>query len=189
MSGPEAQRGESRQRVIDAALVLFAEHGVSGTSLQDIADALGVTKAAVYFQFRTKREIVLAVLEPILDQLHAVVASATDAKGAAGQRQHVLEGLIDVFIAHARVATFWQRDRFVAEIIAADPRLQTIAQAIGVLLAGTRPTTRVRVAVSLVAGGIVQARSDPGLADLDDRTLRRELLACANAALTAGARS
>ena len=37
-----------------AALELFARRGVSGTSLQDIADHLGVTKAAVYYQFRSK---------------------------------------------------------------------------------------------------------------------------------------
>ena len=45
-------------RVIDAALDLFAEHGVGGTSLQMIADEIGVTKAAVYHQFKTKEQIV-----------------------------------------------------------------------------------------------------------------------------------
>ena len=51
----------AQRRTIDVALELFADHGVGGTSLQMIADALGVTKAAVYHQFRTKDEIVLAV--------------------------------------------------------------------------------------------------------------------------------
>jgi hypothetical protein len=40
----------AQTRVIEAALALFAEHGISGTSLQMIADAIGVTKAAVYHQ-------------------------------------------------------------------------------------------------------------------------------------------
>ena len=47
--------------MLDAALALFADNGVSGTSLQMIADAVGITKAAVYHQFRTKEQIVLAV--------------------------------------------------------------------------------------------------------------------------------
>ena len=45
----------------DAALKLISEHGVSGTSLQMIADEMGVTKAAVYRQFKTKEEIVIAI--------------------------------------------------------------------------------------------------------------------------------
>ena len=53
-------------RIIEAALVLFAEHGVSGTSLQMIADAIGVTKAAVYQQYNTKDEIILAVAQVVL---------------------------------------------------------------------------------------------------------------------------
>ena len=56
-------RTAAQTRVLDAALVLIAEHGVSGTSLQMIADAMGVTKAAVYRQFRTKDEIVIAITE------------------------------------------------------------------------------------------------------------------------------
>ena len=56
----------AQTRIIEAALVLFAEHGISGTSLQMIADAIGVTKAAVYHQYNTKDEIVLAVAEVVL---------------------------------------------------------------------------------------------------------------------------
>ena len=48
----------AQTRIIDATLPLFGDHGVSGTSLQMIADRLGVTKAAVHHQFPTKDEIV-----------------------------------------------------------------------------------------------------------------------------------
>jgi AcrR family transcriptional regulator len=56
----------AQTRIIDAALVLFAEHGISGTSLQMIADAIGVTKAAVYHVYNTKDEIILAVAQVVL---------------------------------------------------------------------------------------------------------------------------
>ncbi|WP_156765397.1 TetR/AcrR family transcriptional regulator, partial [Mycobacterium sp. 1245852.3] len=52
------EHSPARTRVLDAALDLIANHGVSGTSLQMIADAVGITKAAVYHQFRTKEQIV-----------------------------------------------------------------------------------------------------------------------------------
>ena len=44
-------RTAGAQRVLDAALDLFSEHGFAGTSLQDIADRLVLTKAAVYYHF------------------------------------------------------------------------------------------------------------------------------------------
>ena len=52
-----------QMRIVAAALDLFAEHGVNGSSLQMIADAIGVTKAAVYHQFPTKEAIVVAAVE------------------------------------------------------------------------------------------------------------------------------
>ena len=53
----------AQARIISAALELFARNGVGGTSLQMIADSIGVTKAAVYHQYNTKDEIVLAAAE------------------------------------------------------------------------------------------------------------------------------
>lgn len=64
-----AAAGVGRERVLDASLELFAERGVAGTSLQMIAERLGLTKAAVYHHFRTKDAIVLEVLRPGLDEL------------------------------------------------------------------------------------------------------------------------
>ena len=66
----------ARTRVLDAALDLFARHGVSGTSLQMIAEAVGITKAAVYHQFRTKEQIVLAVTERELGRLEPALSEA-----------------------------------------------------------------------------------------------------------------
>ncbi|WP_197510875.1 TetR/AcrR family transcriptional regulator [Tessaracoccus coleopterorum] len=46
-----AAAGVGRERVLDAALDLFARNGVTATSLQAIADHLGLTKAAIYHHF------------------------------------------------------------------------------------------------------------------------------------------
>ena len=62
-------RTAAQTRVMDAALKLIAERGVSGTSLQMIADEMGVTKAAVYRQFKTKEEIVIAITEREMSKL------------------------------------------------------------------------------------------------------------------------
>ena len=69
-------RTAAQTRVLDAALRLIAERGVSGTSLQMIADAMGVTKAAVYRQFKTKEEIVVAITEREMARLEDAVEAA-----------------------------------------------------------------------------------------------------------------
>jgi len=51
---PDAS-GDTRQRIIDIALELFATRGYAGTSMRDIAAELGVTKAALYYHFPLQR--------------------------------------------------------------------------------------------------------------------------------------
>lgn len=48
---------ETRQQILDAAVREFSEHGVSGTSLADIADAAGVTRGAIYWHFKNKVDL------------------------------------------------------------------------------------------------------------------------------------
>ncbi|MFP1840895.1 multidrug efflux transporter transcriptional repressor AcrR [Lonsdalea quercina] len=51
------QAEETRQHIMETALRLFSEHGVSATSLSDIAVAAGVTRGAIYWHFRNKAEL------------------------------------------------------------------------------------------------------------------------------------
>ena len=56
-----AKTPDTRDRILDIALDLFTEQGYDGTSLRQIADQLGVTKAALYYHFSSKDEILLAL--------------------------------------------------------------------------------------------------------------------------------
>lgn len=68
-----------RQTIQSAAARLFAEKGFEQTSLQDVADAVGVTKAAVYHYFQSKQviydEIVVYLLDGLYDHVHAKITS------------------------------------------------------------------------------------------------------------------
>lgn len=57
-------RPDTRQRLIDVAVELFIRHSYAGTSLQMIADELGFTKAAIYHHFRTREQLLDAVVSP-----------------------------------------------------------------------------------------------------------------------------
>nr|WP_062341629.1 TetR/AcrR family transcriptional regulator [Herbidospora sakaeratensis] len=69
---------DTRARIQEIALELFTEQGYEATSLREIAEALGVTKAALYYHFKTKEDIVagmvldrIATLDVIIDELRA----------------------------------------------------------------------------------------------------------------------
>jgi AcrR family transcriptional regulator len=66
MDGTKHQRrGNTRQRIQDVALELFAEQGYEKTSLREIAERLDVTKAALYYHFKTKEEIIVSLFEDL----------------------------------------------------------------------------------------------------------------------------
>ncbi|MEU4169045.1 helix-turn-helix domain-containing protein [Streptomyces sp. NPDC026665] len=73
MDGIKRQRrGDTRQRIQDVALELFSEHGYEKTSLREIAEHLDVTKAALYYHFKTKEEILISIFQDLtrpLDEL------------------------------------------------------------------------------------------------------------------------
>ena len=61
--GTRGARGDTRARIQSVALELFAEQGYERTSLREIAERLGVTKAALYYHFKSKEDIVHSFAE------------------------------------------------------------------------------------------------------------------------------
>lgn len=74
MDGTKQQRrGNTRQRIQDVALELFAEQGYEKTSLREIAERLDVTKAALYYHFKTKEEIIVSLFEDLTKPMEELI--------------------------------------------------------------------------------------------------------------------
>lgn len=172
-----ASRG-ARERVLDAALELFGEHGVSGTSLQMIADRIGVTKAAVYHQFHTKDEIVLAVLTPALESLHHSIAEAEQQPTLVARREVILTALVDLAVGNRRLARILRSDPAAAELAHSHPALD-IGDRIRSLLVGPDPDVRADVAGAMVGGALMMIGAAPELDRYTDAELTDHLLALA----------
>src|SRR5438270_10132887 len=71
----ERQPG-TRSRIQEVALELFTEQGYEATSLREIAERLGVTKAALYYHFKTKEDIVASFMEDRAAALQEIVTWA-----------------------------------------------------------------------------------------------------------------
>ncbi|MET7936333.1 helix-turn-helix domain-containing protein [Streptomyces sp. NPDC005322] len=72
--GSTPRRGDTRQRIQDVALALFAERGYEKTSLREIAEHLEVTKAALYYHFKTKEDIVISLFQDLGQPLDELLA-------------------------------------------------------------------------------------------------------------------
>jgi AcrR family transcriptional regulator len=166
----------AQTRIINAALELFAAHGVGGTSLQMIADAIGVTKAAVYHQFKTKDEIVIAAAEVDLTRLDAVLAAAEAEPDRARAQEVLITQLIDLAVEHRRMVSILQSDPVMVRLLAEHAQFRELMARLQRLLLGDDPTADVRVPAAMLSSAISGAVMHPLVADVDDDTLRRNLL-------------
>src|ERR1700754_988811 len=64
--------GITKERILEAARELFAERGYAGTSIRDIAERLEMTKAALYYHFPGKQDVLAALVEPWLLEIDAL---------------------------------------------------------------------------------------------------------------------
>jgi AcrR family transcriptional regulator len=166
----------AQTRIVEAALGLFAEHGISGTSLQMIADALGVTKAAVYHQYNTKDEIVLAVAQVVLARLEAAVTAAEAERSRSRARELLIAEMIDLAVERRRVASVLQRDPVMLRFLEDHAPFRHVMARVNRLLMGGASHPRTRVQAATLAAAIAGAVIHPLVLDLDDASLRSELL-------------
>jgi AcrR family transcriptional regulator len=168
---------DTKSRLLAMALKLFREHGVEGTSLQMIADELGVTKAAVYYHFKTKDEIAGAVAEPALRELERIMDEAATLRRHGAQVDRVLDGLIDLIVRHRELLALFHSDpglmrvvdRYSAGSVDVSARMISI-------LCGPEPDLSTTVAVHIALAGIAMTGGAPAMSTVDDETLRQLLV-------------
>lgn len=94
---------DTRIRIQQVARELFAEKGVHRTSLQDIADRLGITKPALYYHFRSREDLVRSILVPLLDEGEDMVTGYERRRGAARATPcELLDAWFDFHYRHRR---------------------------------------------------------------------------------------
>ncbi len=76
-----AETADSRAAILDAAKLLFMQEGFRGISMRQIAEAVGVTKAALYYHFKDKEELFVAIVEEYLVATSTMIDEVADAGG------------------------------------------------------------------------------------------------------------
>ena len=165
-----------QRRITQAALELFAVHGVSGTSLQMIADAIGVTKAAVYHQFKTKEEIVVAAAEAELARLETAIEAAEAEPTPARARDLLVTRIVDLAVERRRMESTLLGDPVIVRFFAHHEPFRQVMGRLYRILIGDARGSDARVPAAMLTAAIGGAVMHPLVADLDDETLRSQLL-------------
>jgi len=169
-----ARYSPAQRRTLDVALELFAEHAVAGTSLQMIADELGVTKAAVYHQFNTKDAIVHGVLDVQLVPVEAALDELEASNRGRKAREQLLDRLIDQVMTNRRALATLQNDVVLFRVIGShEPARRLFERLFAELLVDLdEPIALTRAAVLSATIGAV---GHPFVTGVDDETLREEI--------------
>ena len=100
----EQIRAESRRRIVDEALALFAEHGYERTSVRMIAEAAGTSAGLLYNYFESKQALLHAIFEESVADVRASFALA-DAAPPGRQLEQLIRGSFEIL---RRNMMFWK---------------------------------------------------------------------------------
>jgi AcrR family transcriptional regulator len=163
---------DTRQRLIEVAVDLFTRHSFAGTSLQMIADEMGFTKAAIYYHFRTREELLAAVVEPIFEQLSAIITAAESQRSAATRADHMLLGYAELAVANRALVSVLACDPSVTTLLRDQPHWSELINRQLALLAGDVRDAGGLIKATVVLAGISSAVGPTWIAVGDDDLLR-----------------
>jgi len=75
-----------RKQILDQATRLFVSRGYSSISMREIAEACGVTKAALYYHFDDKETLIMAILEGYLNEMEGLIKASRDLQGTSREK-------------------------------------------------------------------------------------------------------
>jgi len=171
MSTRAVQAERTRQQILETAQRLFADLGYDATSLQLIADEMGLTKAAVYYHFRAKTDILHAAMEPGIQRLEGLLDKAAAIRGRRARIEYLVNGFVDFLILNRHYAVMASTDP-AAKRDKLNSESMTMRQRALTLLFGDNPTGAERLCFSTM---FFIPECLPELTDLTDDELREAL--------------
>jgi AcrR family transcriptional regulator len=151
-------RTDTRARIQQVAVELFAEHGYEATSLREIAERLGVTKAALYYHFKSKEDIVASLVQDYYGQIDALIEWGQAEPATADARREILARYVRIVSDGDKVfRMLHQNQAAVNTLAAAKARAPLFAERLRFLidlLAGPDAPLAERVRVAMALGGV-----------------------------------
>lgn len=164
----------TRRRMLDTAVELFRQYSFAGTSLQMIADELDLTKAAIYYHFRTREQLLIALMQPILTEIGTVVEAAERHRGSRARAESMLTGYAGIVARNRALAAVTTFDPGVRGVLRNHQQWSAVIDRQLALLAGATSLARGQVNAAVVMTGLAGGASTAP-DHIDDDALRSQL--------------
>lgn len=102
--------GDTRETIREVALELFSTRGFEQTSLREIAERVGLTKASLYYHFPSKQALLTAIIDPVIEGWRTVAIDVKNLPNTPENIREVLRRTMDVLLANQSVAAIMLRD-------------------------------------------------------------------------------
>lgn len=176
MTAAPAAADDTRSRIIGVAIELISEKGFAATSTREVCERMGFTKAALYYYFKAKDDLLAALVAPVIEAMSALVNAGT-VRPVASSRRNITVAYVDLVAAHADLMRVLYDDPSVRNhpaMAAVRPLYTRLFH----LIAGTETPDAASAARARAAAGAVHAallRAEP----TDDRDLLRDVAVAA----------
>lgn len=158
---------DTRDRIREVALGLFIRQGFSHTTLQDIADELGLTRAALYYHHPSKDHLIASLVQPAKDAIDVFLAQT---ESTLPPPRDLLEGFFDLNYRHRLILLALIRDPTGLGSVDAEGWVTELAAHAQRLLAGDDPTPERRIRAVVAINGL--SRCATVLTDIPHDELR-----------------
>ena len=128
--------------------------GFVGTSIADLAGALGVSKAAIYYHYRSKDALLHRLIDPLLDAIDACIHDHSTPATSARTPRQLLGAYLAVLLAHQEVVPLIATDVAVLNHPRIGPRLRTQNQQLQSLLTAPDTSVAARLRAEAALGAI-----------------------------------
>ena len=173
-------RVNRRADLLAAALELFDERGYRGTSVADLAQATGLSKAAFVYHFGSKEELLFELSAPLLDELDDVLDRHEKIPVADRRLEATLGDYLGALYRHREIARWIDGDKSVLNHGDLGARIDANNRRAHRLLCGPRPSDTARALASAVLGMLWRPIRNDHLPD--DMKSRRAVVALASQA-------
>ena len=99
-----------RERLLETALFLFRKQGYEATSTREIAEEVGVSKANIYHHFRTKNGLLHALLDPLFEEVEALLDRNQPAPNGSFEQRVILEEYFDLILENKELVAMLASD-------------------------------------------------------------------------------
>lgn len=175
--------GDTRETIRAVALELFSTKGFEQTSLREIAERVGLTKASLYYHYSSKQALLLAVVEPVLVGWRAIADDARALEHTPRNVRHLVARCLDVLLRNRAIVGIFQRDPAGVAVVAGSLWNDSLELGRRLVdwLAGPAPATadQLRAVAAMEVLGAALTSSNYGLGAVTEDELRDVLLRAA----------